>query len=61
MGRGWKRAEASATEPRQSLTRQRFFGWIQWQRRLLVRWEYYPTNFLGFAQLATLCILLKQS
>jgi hypothetical protein len=21
---------------------ERFFAWIQWQRRLLVRWEYYP-------------------
>jgi hypothetical protein len=25
-----------------------------------VRWEYYPVNFLGFVQLAALCILLKQ-
>ena len=39
---------------------ERFFAWIQWQRRLLVRWEYYPANFLGFVQLAALCILLKQ-
>ena len=39
---------------------ERFFAWLQWQRRLLVRWEYYPTNFLGFVQLAALCILLKQ-
>jgi len=39
---------------------ERFFAWIQWQRRLLVRWEYYPTNFRGFVQLAALCILLKQ-
>ena len=39
---------------------ERFFAWIQWQRRLLVRWEYYPRNFLGFVQLAALCILLKQ-
>ena len=39
---------------------ERFFAWIQWQRRLLVRWEYYPLNFLGFVQLAALCILLKQ-
>jgi transposase len=39
---------------------ERFFAWIQWQRRLLVRWDYYPTNFIGFAQLAALCILLKQ-
>jgi hypothetical protein len=28
--------------------------------RLLVRWEYQPTNFLGLAQLAARCILLKQ-
>jgi hypothetical protein len=26
----------------------------------LVRWEYYPANFLGFVHLAALCILLKQ-
>ena len=39
---------------------ERFFAWIQWQRRLLVRWEYHPANFLGFVQLAALCILLKQ-
>ena len=39
---------------------ERFFAWIQWKRRLLVRWEYYPRNFLGFVQLAALCILLKQ-
>jgi transposase len=39
---------------------ERFFAWIQWQRRLLVRWEYYPENFLGFVQLACLGILLRQ-
>ena len=39
---------------------ERFFAWIQWQRRLLVRWEYYSINFLGFVQLAALCILLKR-
>jgi len=32
---------------------ERFFAWIQWQRRLLVRWEYYAENFLGFVQLAS--------
>src|SRR5215218_6003082 len=31
-----------------------FFAWIQWRRRLLVRWEFYPQNFLGFVQLACL-------
>ena len=30
---------------------ERFFAWIQWQRRILVRWEYYPQNFLGFGVL----------
>ena len=39
---------------------ERFFAWLQWQRRLLVRWEYYAENFLGFVQLATISILLKQ-
>jgi len=34
--------------------------WLQWQRRLLVRREYYAENFLGFVQLATIGILLKQ-
>ena len=37
-----------------------FFAWIQWQRRLLVRWEYYAANFLGFVQLASISILLKR-
>ena len=39
---------------------ERFFAWIQWQRRLLVRWEYYAENFLGFVQLASITILLRQ-
>lgn len=39
---------------------ERFFAWIQWQRRLLVRWEYYSVNFLGFVQLACIAILLRQ-
>jgi transposase len=39
---------------------ERFFAWIQWRRRLLVRWEYYARNFLGFVQLAAICILLRQ-
>ena len=39
---------------------ERFFAWMQWQRRLLVRWEYYSANSLGFVHLAALCILVKQ-
>jgi transposase len=33
---------------------ERFFAWLQWKRRLLVRWEYYANNFLGFVQLASI-------
>ena len=39
---------------------ERYFAWLHWKRRLLVRWEYYPTNFLGFVQLASILMLLKQ-
>ncbi len=39
---------------------ERFFAWLQWQRRLVVRWEYYSANFLGFVQLAVIGILLRQ-
>lgn len=39
---------------------ERFFAWLQWKRRLLVRWEYYASNFLGFVQLASITLLLKQ-
>ncbi len=39
---------------------ERFFAWLQWHRRLLVRWEYYAENFLGFVQLASINILLKR-
>ena len=34
--------------------------WIQWQGRILVRWEFYPKNFLGFVQLACLLVLFKR-
>jgi len=40
---------------------ERFFAWIQWQHPHLVRWDYYSLDFLGFMQLAALCILLKWS
>jgi hypothetical protein len=39
---------------------ERFFAWIQWQRRILVRWEFYPKNFVGFVQLACLAVLFKR-
>jgi transposase len=39
---------------------ERFVAWLQWKRRLLIRWEYYATNSLGFVQLAYITMLLKQ-
>jgi len=39
---------------------ERFFAWIQWQRRILVRWEYHAQNFLGFVMLACLVILFRR-
>ena len=39
---------------------ERFFAWLRWKRRLLIRWEYYAVNFLGFVQLACITMLLKQ-
>ncbi len=39
---------------------ERLFAWIQWQRRILVRWQYHTQNFLGFVQLACLIILFRR-
>ena len=39
---------------------ERFFASLQWKGRLLVRWEYYAENFLGFVQLASVLMLLKR-
>ena len=39
---------------------ERYFAWLQWKRRLVVRWEYYAANFLGFVQLASITMLLKR-
>ena len=39
---------------------ERFFAWIQWQRRILVRWKYHTHNFLGFVQLACLVIVFRR-
>src|SRR5215468_10920929 len=57
----------AATQDRRRLSRymrrwlvERFFAWIQWQRRILVRWEYYAHNFLGFVQLACLVVLFRR-
>lgn len=37
-----------------------FCAWLQWKRRLLVRWKYYAANLLGFVQHASITMLLKQ-
>src|ERR1700758_442668 len=39
---------------------ERYFAWLQWKRRLVVRWEYYVSNFLGFVELASITMLLKR-
>lgn len=38
---------------------ERLFAWMHNFRRLVTRWEYYIENFLGFAQLGCLVILLR--
>lgn len=38
---------------------ERLFAWLHNYRRLIVRWEYYPENFLGLIQLACVVILLR--
>ncbi len=39
---------------------ERFFAWIQNYRKIVVRYEYYLENFIGFVQLASAMILLKK-
>jgi transposase len=38
---------------------ERLFAWLQNFRRLIVRYEYYLVNFLGFVHLACITILLR--
>ncbi len=38
---------------------ERFFAWIGWNRRVLIRWEDYTENFLGWIQLACMRLLLR--
>lgn len=38
---------------------ERLFAWMHNFRRLVTRWEYHIENFLGFAHLACLHILLR--
>ena len=38
---------------------ERLFAWLHNFRRTVIRWEYYPQNFLGMVQLACAVILLR--
>jgi transposase len=38
---------------------ERLFAWLHNYRRIVIRWEYYPENFLGMVQLACAIILLR--
>jgi len=38
---------------------ERLFAWLHNFRRAVIRWEYYPENFLGMVQLACAVILLR--
>ena len=38
---------------------ERLFAWLYNFRRLVVRYEYHPENYLGFAHLACVVILLR--
>jgi transposase len=38
---------------------ERLFAWLHNFRRVVIRWEYYPENFLGMVQLACALILLR--
>jgi transposase len=38
---------------------ERLFAWLHNFRRIVIRWEYYPENFLGMVQLACAIILLR--
>lgn len=39
---------------------ERLFAWLQNFRRILVRYDYYAHNFLGFVQLGCIVILLRR-
>ena len=40
---------------------ERLFGWLKRFRRIAVRWERSAVNYLGFVQLASALIILKQT
>jgi len=38
---------------------ERLFAWLQNFRRVLIRFDFYPENYLGFVHLACIKILLR--
>ena len=40
-------------------TIERLFAWLQNFRRIVVRYEHYAENYLGFVKLSCLLILLR--
>jgi transposase len=61
------RRNRSKTQDRRKLRRyckrwkvERLFAWMHNFRRLVTRWEYHIENFLGFAQLACIHMLLRR-
>src|ERR1700719_3472123 len=44
---------------RRPWTIERPLAWLPTYRRIVIRWEYYPENFLGMVQLACAVILLR--
>jgi hypothetical protein len=54
---GWRPPPASL---RPALAGGTVFAWLQWKQRLVVLWEYYASNFLGFVELASITMLLKR-
>jgi transposase len=39
---------------------ERLWAWIHNYRRCVVRWDYYPENFLGFIQLAAISLFFNR-
>ncbi|MFO0399554.1 MAG: transposase [Pseudomonadota bacterium] len=39
---------------------ERTWAWLHNYRRCVLRWDYYPENFLGFVQLAAMAIILNK-
>jgi hypothetical protein len=58
-GEGLETDRVTNQVPRQSLTRQRLFAWLQNFRRLTVRWEHRLDNYLGMLYLACAIILIR--